>query len=292
MEVKPAKTFEEQLDILRSRGLEVENELEALEALQRINYYRLSAYTLPFKGGDKDAFIEGTSFRSIIRLYDFDHRLRYLLSEVLESVEIAFRDRVAYVLGHAFGALGYQDALNFRSVSFHAQFMVDLQKAVEKSHELFIPHHQQNYSGKFPIWVAIEVLSFGTVSLLYKNMKSEQQAEVSAYYDVGEPYLSTWVHSSVRLRNTCAHYGRLYSRGFSPIAKFYSWQRKGGIDPYSLFANLMALRGLCPTPRERTNVINNIRAIIEEYDAILELKRMGFPNDWDSRLLDIPLPHR
>ena len=38
---KPFKTYREQLDILRSRNLIIENEERAIDILRRVNYYNL-----------------------------------------------------------------------------------------------------------------------------------------------------------------------------------------------------------------------------------------------------------
>lgn len=46
---KPWKSYEEQLDLLISRGLVVTDRSRALDYLQRIGYYRLSGYWYPFR---------------------------------------------------------------------------------------------------------------------------------------------------------------------------------------------------------------------------------------------------
>ena len=71
---KPAKTYEEQIQLLKSRGLVVESEDFASEVLSKINYYRLSAYTLTLKKDDR--FYEGVTFEQLYSLYEFDRKLR------------------------------------------------------------------------------------------------------------------------------------------------------------------------------------------------------------------------
>ncbi len=58
---KPPTTFEEQLSILRSRNLIVEDEEFALSVLRRLNYYRFTGYLLPFKA-NKNTYVDGTTF--------------------------------------------------------------------------------------------------------------------------------------------------------------------------------------------------------------------------------------
>lgn len=85
---KEFKTFDEQLEILKQRKL------------KRINYYRLSAYFLPFQypktSKNKDMFLEETKFEDIIQLYYFDCELRKIIFEAIESIEIYFRTQITY----------------------------------------------------------------------------------------------------------------------------------------------------------------------------------------------------
>lgn len=92
-DLKPPATFEEQIQILKNRSLIIKDDDYAIRTLQRINYYRLSAYGLSLKNNDK--YHEGVTFEHIHELYEFDHRFRYLIMEMIEQVEIAFRTHIA-----------------------------------------------------------------------------------------------------------------------------------------------------------------------------------------------------
>ncbi|MBR2124338.1 MAG: Abi family protein [Acetobacter sp.] len=50
----------------------------AEETLSKINYYRLSAYFLPFKETN-GAYVSGTTFEKIVRIYEFDREIRSFL---------------------------------------------------------------------------------------------------------------------------------------------------------------------------------------------------------------------
>ena len=88
--IKPPTTYTRQMVILRSRGCAIEDEVFAESALSRINYYRLSAYFLPFKAGD-DSYLPGTSFNNIYRLYEFDRKMRNTLARAIEAAEVNLR---------------------------------------------------------------------------------------------------------------------------------------------------------------------------------------------------------
>jgi abortive infection bacteriophage resistance protein len=84
MELKEPKIFEEQVKLIQDKGFIVADveEKECLEFIKRANYYRLSAYFLPFRKKD-GTFFEGISFSRIQRIYEFDSRLRALIFIVI-----------------------------------------------------------------------------------------------------------------------------------------------------------------------------------------------------------------
>ena len=89
---KPPTTFEEQLSILESRNLIVEDEEFALSVLRRLNYYRFTGYLLPFKTDNK--YVDGTTFGRVYNIYEFYRRLRGLLIGMLEGIEVRFRTQL------------------------------------------------------------------------------------------------------------------------------------------------------------------------------------------------------
>jgi abortive infection bacteriophage resistance protein len=108
---EPPLTFQQQCEILRSRGLIIADEPAVINTLQNINYYRLSAYFSPFQT-QKDAFNTGTTLDDILSLYEFDSRLSLLLAEAFARVEISIRTQIAYRLSHQYGPFGYTDHKN------------------------------------------------------------------------------------------------------------------------------------------------------------------------------------
>ena len=93
--MKKPTTFEEQLNLLKSRGLIVDNDDKCLEILRSTNYYRLSAYLLPFKQCN-DTFFSGTTFEKVYRIYEFDRKLRSLLFSVIEEIELFLQSQLGF----------------------------------------------------------------------------------------------------------------------------------------------------------------------------------------------------
>lgn len=82
---KPPLSFEQQIDQLIGRGLEVSDKARAQKLLSSINYYRLSAYWYPFRIKAADGTISSeikpdTNFDDVLALYEFDRHLRLLFT--------------------------------------------------------------------------------------------------------------------------------------------------------------------------------------------------------------------
>lgn len=116
--IKPPFTFEQQIEQLIARGLRVEDKKATILSLSSINYYRLSAYWYPFKernskGEVLDQFVESSGFNQVLSLYEFDRKLRLLMLDAIERVEVAIRAQITYHLSHQYGAFGYLNPKNF-----------------------------------------------------------------------------------------------------------------------------------------------------------------------------------
>jgi len=289
--VKPATTFEEQVNILKSRGLEIENEKEAAQILEYTNYYRLRGYYIHLQKDGSDDFIDGTSFNQICALHDFDNELRHLLLKVLLNIEIVARARIAYSIAHAWGPMGYREESNYGD-NKHDKFeslMARIDDDLSKSRERFIKTYREKYNGQFPIWVAVEVMSYGDLSKLYALLPTDLKQNIAkAYNELDETLLTNWLLCSAILRNLCAHNSRIYARGIPmPIMIENDVQDKikevtnaqFEIKPHSLFSYLLALRRI-----SNSNVwnefIDEFEQLLTKYNNAVELKRHGIPYQW------------
>lgn len=212
--IKKPKTHHQQIDILMKRNLIIEDMDEAQSFLKRVNYYRFSAYGLTLKQeSNKDLFKHGVTFNRMKMIYNFDQKLRELLMSYLEPIEIEFRTRISYYHAHEFGSLGYKKSDNFVSSEVHEEFLKKLNDQIDRSNkELFVMHHKSKYRGEFPFWVAIEVISFGELSKLFRNLHDMIKVKVVKDFNVPHYYVTSWLHTLTYVRNVCAHYGRLYGK--------------------------------------------------------------------------------
>ncbi|MDR2480674.1 MAG: Abi family protein, partial [Spirochaetaceae bacterium] len=215
-QVKSFLNFTGQIEKLRARGCLIDDPVSAEAFLSRVSYYRFSAYLLPFKQKDGNYKPE-TSFNSVCRIYEFDRQLRTVLFTAVARIEVFLRSQFAYYHAEHYGPLGYVDAASFRNKGHdHNRFMKKIQDEVRNNAKVpFVQHHIQNYNGQFPVWVVMELFTFGMLSRFYADLKTHDQKNLAKrLFNLNPKTLASWLHCCTDLRNNCAHHDRLYYRIF------------------------------------------------------------------------------
>jgi abortive infection bacteriophage resistance protein len=186
--VKPFRTHEEQIVLLKSKGLIINDETFAFDVLRSTNYYRLNAYFHQFLVND--SFLPETKFETIIDIYEVDRKLRRILAEHLEQIEIKTRCQIAYELGKEFGPETFYDHSSFKDFKQWEALQEALKKATTR--DVIDPvaaHYYSEYDGRFEIWVVVEYLSFGELSRLFGISHTRVQGEIAKSFSVHETLL-------------------------------------------------------------------------------------------------------
>jgi len=221
---KPPLSPPEQIQKLKHRGLVINDDALATSCLSTIGFYRLSAYFIPFEDKQntqvQHAFVPGTTFDQILFLYTFDRRLRLLVLEALERIEISIRSLWADALCAKYNnAHAYMNSNYFKDPWTHQKALTKAARNIQDSNEQFIQHYLGTYKQPFmpPTWVMTQTLSFGGLSHWYAATK-DNQVKLHAAKAVGLPTSDIAVdvlHSLTMVRNTCAHHARLWNRQFT-----------------------------------------------------------------------------
>ncbi|MED9917120.1 MAG: Abi family protein, partial [[Eubacterium] siraeum] len=168
---KTPATIKQQIEILRQRGCIIDDEEYARKCLTNINYYRLAYYFAPFLER-KGKYRDGTTFEQIMKVYDFDRVLRRMLMTYLEEIEISMRAIISNYHAMKYGALGYLNASGFDPHHNHQAFLSKIERLIEANeNEEFVKHHKRKYGGIMPVWAAVELFSFGTLTYFLIDMK-------------------------------------------------------------------------------------------------------------------------
>lgn len=284
-ETKPFKTLEEQLDILISRGLIVDDRENAIEILKRTNYYRFSAYSLTLRKDDRFDAYGDVHFDDIYELYRFDDALRNIILKYSLYIEVAFRAYIAYEHSRVYGAQGYMDPKNFSDPLYHIDFIAKLTEDVERAKEdVFVYHHNKDKNSVFPFWVAVECASFGLISKLFKNLKADDRNTISKQHiGVSREYVENWLQATVYARNVAAHGGRFYNRKLRTVRINLPNNLKKIIDRESPFAYIYAIHKLQPTKDLSKSFREQLKELFIVYPFATP-RFLGFPENWFSIL--------
>lgn len=229
MEPKPFKSVDDQIAILQDRGMEICDDEFARRALREIGYYRLSGYSYPYRAVQaetallSDNFIEGTTIEKVVKLYRYDQELRAVTGLQLAKIEIVLRVMISHELGrvdpyihlspHKLGKKAW-DKVNVRPTEQYSEWLDKYSLSVVRSNEDSVIHYKKKYDAILPVWVAVHVLDWGGLRLLYGFARDEQRKAIAQQLNISESQLSSWLHCLNEVRNVCAHHGRLYSRTF------------------------------------------------------------------------------
>lgn len=289
--VKPARSYEEQaVRLLDVHNLSVGNADRARHILSTVNYYRLTTYGKHLRRQDNpELFIDGVTLDDLYDLYQFDMGLRHQLLPVLEFFEVQLRAKLSYHLAMTYGSTGYTNSANFRldkqSQGSHKSLMNKFNIEVRREDDLaFVRHHQTKYGGKFPIWAALELFSFGMIAQLYAMMTEDDQWAISREYRLTPEEFSALIGAAVDVRNICAHYARLYNQPIEdhPIlppkyAQYYS---------DLVFPVVLMLRVAAGGHRVYSDMIRGIRQLAEDFPQA-DLALCGFPENWEAVLREV-----
>ncbi len=282
--------------------MEVGDHEQAKNWLKNVGYYRLSAYWLPFErlpNADETRskqFERGVDFATITDLYVFDRHLRGIVLEAIERVEVHVRALWTYNMVHAYGAHAHLNHSLFSGDLHHAEQLVRLARAVDKSEETFVVHYKRKYANPCspPLWAATELMTFGELSKWFQITK-DNTIKSKVGRELGLPSKEVVVgslHVLSYVRNVCAHHSRLWNRRtVKRIPKINRFNQdmvlvadSGGryendnriYNVLVLLLHLMKHQATDSTFRQRL-----IGLVGERSDTHKEA--MGFPEDWRDR---------
>lgn len=278
---KPPLTIDQQIGKLSDRGLIIDNEDLAYHFLQHNSYYRFSAYLYSFKQEGSENYQRSLKFTDILNIYYFDKELRTLCFDAIETIEISLRSILINKLSTEFGANWFEDPTLFKKEAIQKTILRTIQletlEKKEKSHHTFIRHFYNNYDHTTlpPSWMVLEILSFGTLSYIFKHLATPAQKLVSQQYNIHYSVVASWMHSLTYTRNLCAHHSRLWNRSFT-FRPIIEKTHKAQINDSSSFcAQDYVINRLLSKINTNNQWRNDLLSLFKKYPFI-DKKRMGY----------------
>ena len=296
-DIKEFKTYNEQIDILVRRGMDIGDRDEAVFLLQQVSYYRLSGYCYPFRefknSSRADTFFPGTRLRDVVDLYRFDSRLRTATFTALTPIELAIRAH----LGHELGSLDplihldpYKLGVKVRAskeMKKYKDWRKRYDRELESSREDFVKHHKQKYGGNLPVWAATEIMDWGSLTYLYELSPRSVRDTISSQCDITAPQLRSWLKALNIVRNICAHHGRLFNRVHAISPKLPAQGTHTDLDCINTdwkrtFGQLTLVQLLL----DRLNVGNKklLPTVVQSFPEvqIVPISHIGAPDNWQT----------
>lgn len=282
--------------------------------LERIGYYRLSGYwrilQLPKASNvtsPSHDFMPGVKFSHAVDLYVFDKKLRLLMLDGIERIEIALRCDVALLLGRL-SPIAHRERKYLhtkfavqiappRTVTKHHEWLAKLDSAAKRKGEDFTKHFNTAYQhSHLPLWMAVELWDFGMLSVFLSGMRHQDQELIARHYQLPRPELLTsWIRSVNLVRNICAHHGRLWNRPIVDQPKPPQLGEVQLLDHLSqdlhaqrrLYAVTAAIRYLLRRINPSTTWGSRLVDVVETFPLIpgVSIHHMGFSPDWQKHSL-------
>ncbi|MCM3533277.1 Abi family protein [Cellulosimicrobium funkei] len=291
------------------RGLVVPEPERAARYVRHVGYYRFSPYLIPFrKEPGAEALRGGTTFDQVLDLYVFDRKLRLLVMDALERIEVAVRSSLTdHMSVHRGGPSWYCEPEHFRDERRHQRFLEMVRKTCEDrlasapesaggdlAHASALEHYLTTYGEPTlpPSWLMVETLTLGQLSGLVGNLRrASDVGRVARPLGLPGPLLLSWLRTYVRVRNVCAHHGRLWNVGLGvypaiPTSSSVRWLTDEEVLSSSdrrkrLYPVLASLQSVLAVVSPRSSWARRLGLLLDQHPDV-PLAGMGIPQGWRS----------
>ena len=290
---KPYTNSHDLVRLLQQRGLIVTDTTKAESYLDYIGYYRLSAYMHPLLKLPKSLhqYKPNASFDQVMMLYRFDKKLRLLIFNEIEKIEIAVRSAIVNIGSEMTNnSFWLTDSNNFIDAGKFHHTMELIDSEIRRSREDFINHFKQTYSDDYPpAWILAEILPFGVLTNVYSNIKVARiKKRIAQKFGLQVAPFESWLTIVTLTRNSCCHHARVWNkqntiRPMIPNRMIGRWISLP-TDPLRIYFNLCIIKYFLDIISPNNDMKVKIDALLSLYPYI-DVHAMGFPYGWDTEPL-------
>ncbi len=305
MKTKEFKTLDEQIEILKNRGLVINDIDGTKRLLLRENYFFINGYRHIFlKNRNGNEFIKGTTFEELHAVFQFDRNFRNILFKNLLIVENNLKSILSYCLSKKYGIKekDYLKPSNFSQDIKKIRQVNDVLSKIKRQIKLngrqhsATLHYLSNY-GYVPLWILVKLLSFGMINELYSILKPEDKLLIAEYYNLDVETLGIYIGLLSNYRNLCAHEDIVYDHKTQKEIPDTRYHRILDIptmnDEYEygkndIYAVVIMLKQVLDE-RDFSSFIGEVSYELSLLDGRVEvipqrkiLDRMGFPENWED----------
>ena len=309
MKNKIFRNLDEQISILKQKGLTINDEEKSKQILLRENYFFISGYRHLLMKNYKDKnFIKGATFEELYAIFNFDRHIRNICFKNILIIENNIKSIISYELSKKYGfqEKNYLNPTNYTEDPLKAKQVHDVLNKVRKQlafngkKHTATMHYMSNY-GYIPMWILVKVLSFGLMSEFYCILKQEDKKEIADLYNINYEEMEVYLYLLANFRNLCAHEDILYDHRTqrtipdNKIHKTLEIEKQEDEYKYGkkdLFALIIIFKYML-TKEEFREMIREMSYEIDILDSKIEivpttriLNRIGFPTNW-KKIIDM-----
>lgn len=279
------------IPLLKSRGLIIDDESQAVNYLTNIGYFRLSAYLRPLLQEPKQDHIykPDATVEKAMNMYRFDRKLRLMLFNEIEKIEVAIRSVMVNTVSKATGTVFWMtDAQYFHNQLHYGSTLALINNELSRTKEDFILHFRSKYTETYPpAWMIGEILPLGVLCNIYRNLASLRlKKQIANYFGLTVPAFDSWVEVLAKLRNLCGHHSRIWNResGLIPaniVNPAHPWIDASKTDFKRVYCRICMVKYFLFTVSPYNSFTQKITNLIAAFPTV-DSGAMGFPADWKT----------
>ena len=273
---KQILTIAQQVQSYIDAGMVITSRADVEKALKSVGFYRLRGYSFHLYDNAVKKYVSGTKFEDVLNLYQFDQELSALIFSMISKIEIALRVRLVESLLIHGEPLVLQDSSIFKEKKLYWKNMSTIASEIARSNDVFIKHNFDNHDGEIPVWAAVEVLSFGTLSKIIKNLKTgigssysilaanyQYKSKKGNLVNPSQKMLTSWIQGVSALRNMCAHNSRIYNRTIHTTPEILDADKVTPVPAHNgLYQILLAMKYLRSSNEKWTTFVDDLDKLI------------------------------
>ena len=270
------------LERLETLDVIVSEEDDAMDFLSSVNVHRLYDYANAF---EEDTPSNSISFDELQEMYSFDNELKHFVWKWIEPIEVRTRCQFINEISSTGNLFEYRNSDLYKDKSALNKALKVIDKEIKRAKENNVPIVNNNLKtyGDLPVFAMVEICSFGTLSKLCGNLKSEHLKPIAQSFSLSNYAFTTWLRHLVAVRNICAHHNRFYGRPMRMPPKLL--KKDSQYSSCKQFPTFIVLKRIYENIDDFACIdfLSELNTIVRKYRHV-SLAPIGFPENWKEVL--------
>lgn len=224
-------------------------------------------------------------------LYRFDKKLRMLIFNEIEKIEIAVREAIMNMTAESSGDIYWlTNPRHFRDHIVFSNSLALLDREYAHSTEDFIEHFKATYIEPYPpAWMLGELLPMGNINIYYRNLKDKTlKKKIAKRFFLHAPVFESWLSVLTLTRNSCCHHSRVWNK----VNKIIPNDMRGMTRPWitipsdkrRIYYNLCIIKYFLDIVTPQNEFSMKLKHLFATFKNI-DISALGFPQDWETEML-------